>query len=94
MGREKQYLTNNKLKLSFYMKSLGRSSLLLKSSFIMLIGLSQGVGLGQTTTFTVYAFSFEALLISGLRRVGYKYAYLQREKNLAFCHVALVLYDD
>lgn len=54
MGREKHYLTNNKLKISLYMKILGRLSLLLKSSSIcfMLIGFSQGDGLCQTTTFT------------------------------------------
>lgn len=60
----------------------------------MLIGFSQGESLCQPTTFTVYAFSLEALLISELRRAAYKDAYLQRKRNLAFCHVASVLDDD
>jgi hypothetical protein len=37
----------------------------------------------QTTTFTVYVFSLEALLISELRRAAYKDTNLQRERNLA-----------
>lgn len=86
-GREKQYLTNNNLtqKLSFYMKILGIFSLLLKSSFIcfMLIGFSQGKSLCQTTTFTVYAFSLEALLIFRIKKSCVQGCLSSKEKEFS-----------